>query len=214
MPRLRALDLFCKAGGATMGLMMAGFHVTGVDRDPQPRYCGDSFRIADALHYPMDGFDFIWASPPCQDHMRVGQHRSHGTGWMLHAIRERLEAQGAPWAIENVPGAPLRVDYSLCGCMFGQPNLRRERWFETSWRGLALMPSHNHEKPAISVVGHGTPSWVRNRLGRCPSIAEYRSIMGIDWMNRGELSQAVPPFYAAFIGREVVRLLEQRRGSA
>lgn len=209
MSKPRALDLFCGAGGASMGLHRAGFEVTGVDIKPQPRY-PFKFIQMDAMDAPLGGFDFIWASPPCQDHMRVGQHHVHGTGWLLDATRERLKAQSAPWVIENVPGAPLRVDYRLCGCMFNLPNLRRERWFEASWpRELTLLPPHNHESQCISVVGHGTPSWVRNRLGRCPTIHEYRAAMGIDWMNRDGLSQAIPPAYSEFIGKQALAFIEQ-----
>ena len=131
-------------------------------------------------------------------------HRKHGTGWMLPATRERLEAIGVPWVIENVPGAPMRADYLLCGCMFGLPNLRRERWFETSWNGFELNMGHDHTEPAISVVGHGTPTWVRRKLGYNPTIAQYRAAMGIDWMNRDELSQAIPPVYTEHVGKAIL----------
>src|SRR5260221_481967 len=117
MTRPRLLDLFCGAGGAAMGYSRAGFDVTGVDIKPQPRY-PFQFVQADAMSYPLDGFDAIHASPPCQDHMRSPgpAYESHGTGWMLPATRSRLMATGLPWIIENVPGASLRADLKLCGC--------------------------------------------------------------------------------------------------
>lgn len=41
MNKLLLLDLFSGAGGAARGYQMAGFHVTGIDHKPQPRYAGD-----------------------------------------------------------------------------------------------------------------------------------------------------------------------------
>ena len=205
---VKVLDLFCGAGGAAMGLHRAWpeAEIVGVDIAPQKHYPFE-FRLADATSYPLEGFQFIWASPPCQDHMQT-PHRKHGTGWMLPKTRERLVGADCHWAIENVEGAPLRPDYILCGCQFGLPNLRRVRWFETSWNGFSLLHTHNHEAQCISVVGRGTPSWVRKKLGRrCPSIHEYRAAMGIDWMNRYELSQAIPPAYSEFIGRAALKVM-------
>jgi hypothetical protein len=64
----RILDLFSGAGGCARGYQQAGFYVVGVDHRPQPRYAGDEFIQADATLFPLDGFDAIHASPPCQDH--------------------------------------------------------------------------------------------------------------------------------------------------
>jgi DNA (cytosine-5)-methyltransferase 1 len=200
----RLLDLFCGAGGAGMGYSRAGFEVVGVDIAPQKHYPFE-FHQADAMTYPLEGFDAIHASPPCQDHMRTPHPNVHGTAWMLAATRARLLE--VPWVIENVPGAPLRADFRICGCQVGLA-LRRERWFETNWAEIGFDRPHLHEGPVVSVVGHGTPSWVRAQLGFNPSIADYRAAMGIDWMNRDELSQAIPPAYTEFIGHQLRRAIE------
>jgi DNA (cytosine-5)-methyltransferase 1 len=209
MRRPRLLDLFCGAGGAATGYHRAGFDVVGVDENPQPHYPFE-FHRANAFGFPLDGFDAIHASPPCQDHTRGGSHPVHGTGFMLALIRERLGEQPAPWIIENVPGAPMRVDFDLCGCMFGLnlPGMQlvRRRWFETSWGHFEMRPPCHHTGPAISVTGRGTTSYARDKLGRNPTIAEYRALMAIDWMSRDELSQAIPPPYTEHIGG---RLLQQ-----
>jgi len=224
--RPRLLDLYCGAGGCAMGYHRAGFDVVGVDIEPQKHYPFEFQQldaievldwIIDPVHatgsYFVGDFDAIHASPPCQDHMRT-PHLKHGTGWLLAATRTRLQAIGVPWVIENVPGAPMRADYDLCGCMFGLPNLRRERWFETSWHGFEMNLCHDHTEPAISVVGHGTPTWVRQKLGYNPTIAQYREAMGgIDWMNRNELSQAIPPPYTELVGRALLKHLESREAA-
>ena len=207
MTRPWLLDLFCGAGGAAMGYHRAGFDVVGVDIKPQPRF-PFKFHQGDALTWPLDGFDAIHASPPCQDHTRQYVPREHGTGWMLVATRERLQASGLPWVIENVPGAPMRVDLRLCGCMFGLRPLARQRWFETSWRAFELRAPCHHPEPTLSITGTGTPTGSWRKYG-CVSLARKRQVMGIDWMSVEELSQAIPPAYTEHIGRFLLEALER-----
>ena len=112
--RPRLLDLFCGAGGAARGYQLAGFHVTGIDINPQPRYAGDEFVQADALTYPLDGFDAIHASPPCQAYtsLRVMWNAIEHAD-LIPSTRANLIESGLPYVIENVPGAPLRNPLAL-----------------------------------------------------------------------------------------------------
>jgi len=206
MTRPRLLDLFCGAGGAAMGYHRAGFDVVGVDNRPQPRYPFE-FHQGDAMTFPLDGFDAIHASPPCQDHSSLSAlHAKRGTGWMLAGTRERLERQSAPWVIENVPGAPMRADYRLCGCLFDLPGLKRDRWFETSWRGFDLRAPCHHPDMTITVAGHGMDGRYY-RLGIVPTQADRQRAMGISWMSDAELVQAVPPAYTEHIGAQLLEHL-------
>ncbi len=212
MKEPRALDLFCGAGGASMGLHRAGFHVTGVDITPQPRYPKECSFVRDdvtELEFWRDRFDFIWASPPCQRYSvysrNIGTSERHPD--LIGLVREKLFLCDALWAIENVQGAPLRADLVLCGTMFGLP-LVRHRSIETSWRAFALSPKCKHRGDEIPVYGHGAPQWHRERLGRNVTIAEKREAMGIDWMNRDELPEAIPPAYSEAIGRMALGVME------
>jgi DNA (cytosine-5)-methyltransferase 1 len=215
MARPLLLDLFCGAGGAAMGYHRAGFDVVGVDIKPQPHYPFE-FVLADALELMRlrwrDGrYGVIHASPPCQAYTQSAlSQRNAGKTYpdLLAPTRSLLEATGLPWVIENVPGAPMRPDVRICGCQVGL-ELRRERWFETSWGHFDLRSPCHHTGPVVSVVGHGTPSWVREQLGYNPTIADYRAAMGIDWMNRNELSQAIPPAYTEVIGAALLKQMER-----
>lgn len=209
----RLLDLFCGAGGAAMGYHRAGFDVVGVDIKPQPHYPFEFYQ-ADALDLLEWGpslpgtFDVIHASPPCQAYSVAVTEKA---GWpdLLPQTRELLEATGLPWVIENVPGAPMRADYMLCGSMFDLPGLRRHRLFETSWHGFALTPPCRHDFDHVSVVGHGPDHHSPFADLRGPG--KWRELkhqaMGIDWMTRDELSQAIPPAYTEYIGGRLLALV-------
>jgi DNA (cytosine-5)-methyltransferase 1 len=202
---MKLLDLFCGAGGAAMGYHRAGFEVVGVDIKPQKNYPFE-FHQADAMTYPLEGFDAVHASPPCQAYSVAAQGTGRIHPDLLAKTRERLKGV---WIIENVPGAPMRGDMAICGCQVKLP-LRRKRYFESSVPIFALLHPCDHRERAVSVVGHGTPSWVRKALGYNPTIKQYREAMGIDWMNRDELSQAIPPAYTEFIGKQLMEHLKAR----
>lgn len=203
---MRLLDLFCGAGGAAMGYHRAGFdEIVGVDIDPQPHYPFE-FVQADAMTFPLDGFDAVHASPPCHDHssLRTCTGLDHGTGWMLADTLARLSQTGMSWVVENVETAHMPGAFILCGASFGLGasglDLNRHRKFVTSFP--LLVPTCCHRPgQTIGVYGHGTNQWHRKKLGRNLRIAEMREAMGIDWMTRKELSQAVPPAYTEHIGR-------------
>lgn len=201
---LRCADLFCGAGGAAMGLHRAGLEVVGWDIKPQKNYPFE-FHQWNALEADLSGFDFVWASPPCQAYtMATMSQRKNGKKYpdLMAATRDKVLKAGLPYVIENTPGAPMRVDVVLCGSMFGL-NTIRHRWFEIGFDWFCLTPACQHPKNPIVAVGHGTTSWARkNNGGKCHTITEVRDGMGIDWMNREELSQAVPPAYSEFIGRK------------
>jgi DNA (cytosine-5)-methyltransferase 1 len=208
-----------------MGYHRAGYDVVGVDNRPQPHY-PFQFVQGDALAYLAAYghlFDAIHASPPCQAHTRAKaiQGRTDHPD-LIDPTRQLLLASGKPWVIENVPLAPVRRDLILCGTMFGLRaagyNLERHRWFESGGRGGAwLSPfppaSCNHDKVAVSVFGHmiqartGAPETkyghTRNAAVRL-GVDVGREAMGIDWMNRDELSEAIPPVYTEWIGRQMI----------
>ena len=222
---MRVLDLFSGAGGAAMGLHRAwpDAEIIGVDNRPQPRY-PFVFVQGDAMTYPLEGFDFIWASPPCQHYstLRKGLWKDREHPDLVEPIRKRLLASGAEFVIENVMGAPMRNAVMLCGTMFNlgarNAELRRHRLFETS-RCLGLVPSCAHgvrgvkvptigkdgsERywPAtIEVYGNGGGSSRRDKRQMFPH-ADRAAAMGIDWMNGKELSQAIPPAYSEYIARQ------------
>lgn len=204
---MKVLDAYCGQGGAGMGYARAGFDVVGVDIRPQPRY-PFTFIQADALEFlataDLSSFDLIHASPPCQRYsvaMNMAGAEAGNHPDLLPATRTALEATGKPYVIENVPGAPMRADLKLCGCQFGLWRLKRERWFETSWRQEFAKPACHHPEISIVIIGSTSPSYNRERLGFTPNKEDWQKAMGIDWMTRKGMSEAIPPAYSEFTGK-------------
>lgn len=216
------LDLCCKAGGMTKGLQRAGFHVIGVDKDPQPNYVGDEFIQEDALHtlrtFPHWGrrIAAIHASFPCQtftDYKRRGAGVGEGYENLIPEGRELLEATGLPYVIENVYGArsELRDPVMLCGSSFGL-DVRRHRLFETNFPVLAPPCAHGWQTPRFPAATNRAPNSRRTvevGVRRIPLAVQQRA-MGIDWMTLEELSEAIPPAYGEYIGRFLMRAVLER----
>jgi DNA (cytosine-5)-methyltransferase 1 len=191
-----------------MGYFRAGFDVVGVDVRPQPNY---PFRVIqeEALGY-LRGDDFwewepaaIHASPPCQAYTQAQRLQGNKHPDLIAPTREVLKATGLPYVIENVPGSPLLNPVQVCGRGLGL-TVKRHRLFESNVP-LMGVPCQGHDD-YITVFGHSVE---RRGNKRVPlTVAAGREAMGIDWMNRDELSESIPPAYCEFIGQQLLASVE------
>lgn len=223
--RPRLLDLFCGAGGAAMGYHRAGFEVLGVDIDPQPNYPfkfhqDDAFRFLDryfdCLTYVDEEFDAVHASPPCQS-FTAYRRKGHGVGNGYHDLieetRQILQATDLPYVIENVEGAPLADPVKLCGTGFGL-DVQRHRLFESNvpMMGMACAHGRHAQRFAQATNRRNRRRTVEVGVWRIPLEVQQRA-MGIEWMTRDELSEAIPPVYTEHIGHYLMREIEGRESN-
>ena len=132
---MKLLDLYCGAGGCSVGYERAGFDVVGVDLRPI-KYYPNRFQFiqADALEVLRDKafisqFDVIHASPVCKKYSVTSSLHNNEYPDDIPEIRKLLIESGKPYVIENVPGSPLKNYVTLCGSMFGLKVIRH-RHFE------------------------------------------------------------------------------------
>lgn len=202
--KLKALDLFCCAGGASLGLHQAGFEVTGVDIDPQPHY-PFNFIQADALVVDLSGYDFIWASPPCQQYSTSAmQFRLNGKEYpdLIAATRDRLIETGLPYIIENVPNAPLLNPVMLCGAMFGLRTYRH-RLFESNYK--LITPEHPPHIAKNTKMGRKPKDGeFIQYVGHFSGVSLVKEMTGCFHMNQYELAQSIPPHYSKYLVEQLL----------
>lgn len=219
----KALDLFCGGGGAALGMIAAGFDVTGVDIEPKhAKVYPGKFVCGDATNPPFDlaDFDFVWASPPCQ-------HASSGTPvWARGRYSDLIPATrallvGHPLTvIENVPPAGIRADLKLNGPTVGLDKIERKRHFELPWFSLwPEMRRVKRDEPPYPIRRH--PRYSSNtRRGWQEKGYVFKSwgvsrdqaakAMGIDLpMIMSQIGEAVPPAYAEFIARNALEQMNR-----
>lgn len=206
-----------------MGYYRAGFRILGVDSAPQPHYPFDFLQgdAVEVLRFYVSRMckpvAAIHASPPCKVHTALKHFSDPSHTDLVPDTRHWLRRSGLPYVIENVPGAPLLDPVRLCGSSFDL-GVRRHRLFEASWKLTAPPCDHKgqaerspgymvaryhggvkkvHWSPVLGVYGGG------QGLG-AGEVPLWRKAMGIDWMTRDELSQAIPPAYTEHIGQQLL----------
>ncbi|MEU9661474.1 DNA methylase [Streptomyces chartreusis] len=217
--RPRLLDLFSCAGGAAVGYHRSGFAVDGADIAHRPNYPFPCHQ-GDALDYlaaliasdEIQRYTFVHASPPCQHGcaLTVGTNKSQGWGRthvdLVAPTRALLDRTGLPYVIEQPNGrAKIRKDLTLCGEMFGLGVIRHRNFELGGW--AAVQPAHVAHRGRVrgwrhGEYFHGPYVAAYGNGGGKPSIPELQTAMGITWTDvREELTEAIPPAYAEFIGR-------------
>lgn len=222
-PKPRLLDLFCGAGGCSVGYARAGFEVVGVDLKDQPNYPYE-FHQGDALDWALrivgTEFNAIHASPPCQAFTTMS-NRWRGAGGradthdaLIGPVRGMLQQIGLPYVIENVPGArkELRNPIALSGGSFGL-GVDRLRFFECSFP--VMVPPRQPVENPIGIYGkaHDGRLLFKRSDGTeqraAKTLEEGREAMGIDWMDWRELAEAIPPSYTEHIGHYLMQAVKQ-----
>lgn len=214
LPVYKVADLGCGAGGASWGYHLAGrLDVTGVDIEPQPRFPLKFVQqgVTEFLERHGGEYHAFALSPPCQRYSRMAKCNP----WLVETYpdlvgpwREAVQSFGVPYVIENVQGAPLKDPLMLCTASFNRETYRH-RFFESDFQ-LEGVPHPKHVVPA-SKAGHWEPGTYISVAGHCAPMWKARQAMGIAWMRREELVEAVPPCFTEHIGKQLVAELDRRR---
>lgn len=186
--KFKILDLFCKAGGASYGMFWVdpgNIEITGVDLEYQKNY-PFNFIQSDFREVDLSGYNFIWASPPCQRFSRMTpkdkkENHPDYIPELRTLLKNNFDRSGIHYCIENVPCSPLNVSLKLTGEMFNQ-SWNKERWFEMSF--FILQPGSGRRRYNPKAFIHTSNKSDRGILS---------------YMTHDEYKNAVPVQYSNFI---------------
>jgi len=173
-----------------------------VDIEDQPHYPYEFVRRDVRDMSRITGFDFIWASPPCQAFTNCQRIRKRWHPDLIETTRWLLRTSRVPYCIENVVGAPLQDPIELCGAMFGL-KVYRHRLFECSFP-ISAPPHPEHVAPNCKMGRRPEPGDFMHVVGNFSGVKQARVAMGIEWMPRDKLREAIPPAYSEYIGRHAL----------
>lgn len=212
--RWRLLDLFCRAGGASVGYTRAGFEVWGNDHAffktyPFPMIVADALVLLREIAF-LDLFDVVHASPPCQENSITrnlrnaqGKQLKEDGADLIAPVRDALRTWGGVYVIENVPGSSLVNYATVCGQSDLALGVRRHRWFESNVPLVGTVCRHDDFPRPIGVYGSPNDD-IPNGGRTARNLTEGREAMGIDWMGWNDLKEAIPPSYTEHIGRQLM----------
>ena len=213
--RVKILDLYCCAGGASMGYyeqakerhMAYEPQIIGVDKIYKKDY-PFIFMKADVLELirsmPLKWwrqFDLIHASPPCQGysstaHLARAQGKKVSEELHVPLIRKHLKRVGVPYVIENVEGAGLE-GATLCGSSFGL-KVKRHRVFESNFPIPSSVCDHKKQGRPVGVYGSMNDN-IPSGGKTAETLEEGQEAMGIDWCGWANLKEAIPPAYTKYV---------------
>lgn len=186
MPRL--LDLFCGRWGWSKAFAARNWECVGVDLvrpSEVPEHC--EFLCLDILTLPqefirMGDFDYICASPPCEQFSVHGMKHFHPNPpypelgiKLFNHTREICEASGVPYVMENVRAAQQFVGQAVHHCgpfylwgsgvppLMGQGILKGRRLMTGGYKGQTPAKS---DKGAAAIV-----ATIPSELANC--VADY-----------------------------------------
>ena len=113
-----------------------------------------------------------------------------------------MEIEDRPW---TDPLQPVPADQAEDEAH----RLHRHRYFETEGF-LCMQPPHTKHRLRGAVHNcHVEDGVARLVAGNFADLASAREAMGIDWMDRQHLAEAIPPAYTEFIGGFLMAAIRQ-----